>query len=230
MKEEYAKKLISKTREDYNLISDEFSRTREFIWEEVLPLFSCIKKKEKVLDAGCGNGRYYAPLSKKEVEYIGIDNSENLIKLAKNKYPGINFKIGDILDLPFPENSFDKIISIAVLHHIPSKKLKIQFLKELKRVLKNDGVIILTVWKLYRSEDFFLLLKHTFLKIFGISNLDFKDILKPWGNKTKRYYHWFSSKELKKLLKEASFNIEEEGVIRNKKGNRRNIYLIARPN
>ena len=72
-----------------------------------------------------------------------------------------------------------------------------------------------------------MLLKYTILKLFSNSQLDFKDILEPWGNKTFKYYHWFSVRELRKLIQKAGFKINKSGIIKNNKGTRKNIYLIA---
>ena len=234
MDSQYAKYLIDKNKKDYNLISEEFSKTRNNIWEELGFLF-ILKDGEKVLDLGCGNGRYFEFFKNKSIEYIGVDSSEELVKIAQKKYPGVKFQIADALKLPFPDNYFDKIYSIAVLHHIPSEELRIRFLEEAKRVLKQDGYLILTVWKFYQIKELLLISKYTILKLLGRSKLDFKDILKPWGKKTKRYYHCFSRKELWKLMKKANFKIKEVGVVKNlpagqtgKRGNRQNIYLIIK--
>jgi len=227
MDSQYAKYLIKKTKEDYSLISEEFSRTRNKVWEELGFLFS-LKDNEKVLDLGCGNGRYFEFFKNKPVEYIGIDNSEELIRLAKERYPEAKFQINDAFNLSFPDNYFDKVYSIAVLHHIPSEELRVEFLKEAKRVLKKDGSLIITVWKFHQIKELSLILKYTILRLLGRSKLDFKDILEPWGKRTERYYHCFSRKELGKLMEKAGFKIKEIGVVKNKRGNRQNIYLIAR--
>jgi len=214
-------------RDDYNLISEDFSRTRQNPWPETKFLFDNIKRGNKILDLGCGNGRFYQFLKDKDIDYIGIDSSLRLIEKAKERYPDVDFRAADALNLPFSDNSFDKVFSIAVLHHIPSKEFRLKFLREAKRVLKNKGTLILTVWKLRRKEEWLLFFKYTFLKLIDKSKLDFKDILKPWGNKTLRYYHWFSERELIKLVKKEGFKIKEVGIVKNKKGNRQNIYLIA---
>ncbi|MDD5445945.1 MAG: methyltransferase domain-containing protein [Candidatus Pacebacteria bacterium] len=228
MKEDYAKYIINKVREDYNFISDDFSRTREYLWEELKPLLDkYIKKGDKVLDLGCGNGRYYSYFQKKKTEYIGIDNSEKLIEIAKKKHLFADFRTGDALNIPFPDKHFDKVVSIAVFHHIPSKEFRLQFLKEVRRVLKDNGLVILTVWKFHRKEEKKILLKYFLLKLIGMSKLDFKDILEPWGKKANRYYHSFSEKELSELAKEANFEVKETGQIENERGNRKNIYLVA---
>ncbi len=215
-------------RGDYNLISEDFSRTRQDPWPETKFLFDNIKKRDKVLDLGCGNGRFYQFLKDKDINYVGIDSSSRLIEKAKGRYPDVDFRVADALSLPFSDNFFDKVFNIAVLHHIPSEEFRLKFLREAKRVLKNKGTLILTVWKFYRKEEWLLFFKYTFLKLIDKSKLDFKDILEPWGKKTERYYHWFSERELIKLVKKEGFKIKETGIVKNKKGNRRNIYLVAK--
>jgi len=229
MNREYAEYLLRKTKEDYNLIAEDFSRTREKSWEEIGFLFGeYLKAGDKVLDLGCGNGRYFPLFKEKETEYFGIDFSEELIKIAGDKHPEANFQTGDGLNIPFPENSFNKVFSIAALHHIPSRESRARFIKEIRRVLKPGGLLILTVWKFHRSKERYLLLKYTLLKIIGKSNLDWRDILEPWGKKIKRYYHWFSKKELKSLIEGTNLKIEKIGITKNQRGNRQNIYLIAK--
>ena len=228
MDKKYAEYLFRRTKNDYNLIAEEFSRTRNNPWEEIKFLFdNYLIKDEKVLDLGCGNGRFYEFFKNKDIDYIGADDSEKLIEIAKQKFPDGIFQTANALNLPFQDNYFDKIYAVAILHHIPSKEFRLQFLKEAKRVLKQKGLLILTVWKFHNRKEVFLLLRYTILKIIGKSKLDFKDIFDPWGKKIKRYYHWFSEKELINLAEEAGFKIKESGVIRNKRGNRQNIYLIA---
>jgi len=228
MDSEYAKYLLEKTCQDYNLIADEFSVTRQEIWPELAFLVEdYLTEGEKVLDLGCGNGRWFKLFQKKKIDYVGVDFSEELIKVAKRNYPQAKFQTADILKLPFPDNCFDKIYSIAVLHHIPSEELRLKSLKEAKRVLKPGGILILTTWKFHDKKELSLLFKYTILKLIGKSNLDFKDVLEPWGKKIKRYYHCFSKKELTGLVKKAGFKIKKSGIIKNKRGNRQNIYLIA---
>ena len=228
MEKKYAEYLLKKTQKDYNLIAEDFSRTRARIWDEIRFLFdNYLIEGDKVLDLGCGNGRYYETVKGKGVDYVGVDNSERLIKLAQRKHPGVRFQTADAFNLPFPNNYFDKVYSIAVLHHIPSKKFRSKFLKEAKRVLKQRGLLILTVWKFYGKKKVFLSFKYTILKLIGKSKLDFKDIFEPWGKKTERYYHWFSKRELANLVKREGFKIKEVDIIKKETGKRRNIYLIA---
>lgn len=227
MEKEYAEYLLKKTKEDYNLIAEDFSRTRSAIWPETRTLFDkYLLEGEKILDLGCGNGRYFEYLEDKKVNYFGVDNSEKLIKIAKSKYPGVHFQIADALNLPFPDNFFDKVISIATFHHIPSKEFRIKFLNEVKRILKPGGILILTVWNFKEFKEFSIYFKFLILKLFG-SKLDFGDFLEPWGAKAVRYFHFFSKKELINLAKKVNLKVREIGIIRNERGNRKNTYLIV---
>lgn len=228
MDKEYAKYLLGKTKKDYDLIAEDFSRTRDYPWPEIRFLFDdYVEVGNRILDLGCGNGRYHQFFKDKKIEYTGIDYSEKLIEIAKNKYPEAEFQVADAFNLPFPDNFFDRIFSIAVLHHIPSLELRQQFLKEAKRVLKPEGKFILTVWKFHRPKEILLIFKFSVLSFLRLSKLDVRDILEPWGKKIKRYYHCFGKKEIKNLIKEANFKINNMGVVKNERGNRRNIYLVA---
>jgi len=225
---EYAKFILEKTKENYNLIAKEFSTTRKDIWEELSFLFKDLKEGEKILDLGCGNGRWYKIFKEKKVDYFGLDNSEKLIEIAKENFPEAKFFVGDALNLPFPDNFFDRVYAIAILHHIPSENLRLEVLKETKRVLKPGKILILTCWKIHQPREILALLKYTFLKLIGRSKLDFKDFFLPWGKKTLRYYHCFSKIELENLVRKVDFEILESGIVKNKRGNRQNYYLICK--
>ena len=225
MDKDYAQYLLKKTIKDYNRIAGQFSSSRYFVWPELKLFEKYVADGEKILDAGCGNGRLLDFFKGREIDYIGIDNSEKLVEIARNKYPQVKFQVADVLQLPFPDNYFNKIFSIAVFHHIPSKELRLQFLKEAKRALRPEGFLILTVWNLWpRFKTLKLLLRFTLLKITGKSKLDFRDVFVPWQKRTDRYIHCFTKRELKKLAKEAGFNIEKVGIFR--RGD--NIYLIVK--
>ena len=131
------------------------------------------------------------------------------MKIAKSKYPEANFQIADVLTLPFSDNFFDKVYSISVLHHIPSKDFRLQYLKESKRVLKPGGILILRVWDFWkRKEGWKLFLKYAFLKLIGQSKLDFYDVFVPWKDSNgealvQRYFHCFAKREIEKFNKKS---------------------------
>lgn len=228
MKKDYAQFLLKKTTEDYNLVAGDFSRTRRYPWKGLYFLAEYLKSGDRVLDLGCGNGRFLDVLQNKNIDYIGIDGASSLIEIARKRYPGVDFRVSNALNLPFARDYFDVIYSIAVLHHIPSQELRLAFLKESKRTLKPSGILILTVWNLRRRDYWKINLKYNILKILGLSKLDLKDVLIPWGKSHDRYFHCFSLKELEKLVAEAGFKIKETGILREPAGRNENIYLVVK--
>jgi len=228
MDKKYAKYLLEKTRDDYNLIAEDFSRTRWNIWAEFNIFKEYVNNGDGILDVGCGNGRLLELFKDKIINYTGVDVSEKLVGLARKKYPNNNFIVADNLNLPFPDDNFDKVFSVAVLHTIPSDELRKKATSELRRVLKPGGLLIITVWDVWRKDTFPLLLKYYFFKLIGKSKLDFGDVLIPWSDKTERYYHFFIKKELRSLVEKTGLSIIKKGVAKNATGKRSNIYLIAK--
>ena len=114
MKLSTAKNLIKKTKENYCQISESFSKTRQWIWPELLVYLNKVKKGDCVLDFGCGNGRLVEFLKDKEIVYIGLDSCKNFIENNQRKYKNQRFVVGDVLNAPLENNLYDKIFSIAV--------------------------------------------------------------------------------------------------------------------
>ncbi len=228
MKREIALKILNDIRESYNKIADDFSRSRKSVWEEFKPLADYARSGDKILDLGCGNGRLAELFHGKPIEYFGLDNSQKLIEIARKKYPHQEFKLFDGLKIPFEDNYFDKIYCIAVLHHIPGRQLRQEFLEEAKRVLKPDGKLILTVFYLWQKQTYWLLLiKNTLKKIIGKSELDFFDVMEPWFKVSTRYFHVFRKGELKRAVKRCGFIIDDLSIlIRGKKN--KNLLVIAK--
>jgi ubiquinone/menaquinone biosynthesis C-methylase UbiE len=208
MNEKYAQKLLKENIETYGEIAEHFDQTRQWIPPEHEKLRKYIHSGDSVLDLGCGNGRFYETVKKvKNTSYTGIDASQKLVEIARKNYPQASFQKASGLDLPFDEGSFDKVFVIATFHHIPSQKLRHKFLKEARKVLKKDGMLLVTVWNLWQKKYLPLIFNFTIKKILGKTKLDFKDILKPWGKgEQKRYYHAFTRGELRKNLKKNGFN------------------------
>lgn len=231
MKEKYARSLLEKNRDDYNKIADIFAQKRDWIPPDFTILEQYINKGERILDLGCGNGRLKKVVGNK-ADYYGVDVSEKLIEIAKERYPDGEFFLAEGLSLPFKDSFFDKVFCLAVFHHIPSKKFRRDFLKEIKRVLIPGAQIVLTVWHLTdnpkASCSFF---KYTLLRLIGKTRLDFKDIFYPWKNSMGevliyRYIHIFSEKELEKLVQEIGFIVKKKGILgRSEKG--KNIFFLA---
>lgn len=236
MDKKNANKLLAQTRQNYDNFAESFSQTRECISEEIsrLLLDNSIKKGSNAIDIGCGNGRLYPFFKNRQINYCGIDVSRELIKIATDKYPDVNFVIGDALNLPFAAEQFDMAVSLAVLHHIPSKDYRGKFFQEASRVLKPGGILVVSVWDLRlaammkqkqwrRIKNF---LKSQIKIASGKEKLDFGDFFISWQNKYQRYHHAFSLQELKNLAQSAGFKIEKSGMLPHG-AKESNLYIIA---
>ena len=250
--------LLNLVKRNYEEIAVDFNTTRKkFLWPELIKLAESVKNGDKILDVGCGNGRLIEAFKNKKINYLGVDNSKKLIEAAKinflysrlpaqaglrgNDETEYEFKNADILELDkLPENNFDYIFCIAVLHHLPGEDLRIEALRQMKNKLKPGGKIIITVWNFWSKEKFRrMILKYGLLKLLGKNNFDFGDILFNWGNNnpahllnkfegkgekiSQRYYHAFTKNELKKLVASAGLKIEK--LYKDKY----NYYLILTP-
>lgn len=228
-----AKKIMELNARFYDLLADDFARSRASAQEEFAALGGYFKDGDSVLDLGCGNGRFYELICPpgKEIKYFGLDNSSRLIEMAKQKYPQGQFILGDGLALPFGENFFDKVLCAAALHHLPGYDLRREFLRQAYRVLKEGGWLVLTTAATsWSSRRWWPFLKYAWLKILGKSKLDWGDFYEPWGsgeNKGLRYYHDFSPKEIKSLLEDVGFVIESLSFLTRKSGEK-NMVVVAR--
>jgi ubiquinone/menaquinone biosynthesis C-methylase UbiE len=225
MDKKNAQQILSETKKHYSLAASHFSRARSRAWPEMKFLIDkYVKEKDKVLDLGCGNGRF----SEFFLDYLGVDSSQELIDIARENNPSKNFLVADALNLPLTDQSFDLIFSVSVLHHIPSKRLRSKFLQESKRVLKPGGTMILTVWDLWSNPNKrFTIIKSSLISLIGLK--DFKDIEIDWYGAGKCYLHAFSLRELEKLAQENRFSLISSGRIElKKKKNLSNFYLVLR--
>lgn len=134
-----------------------FNLTNKIIAQEVDPAFAkrsryivrAIKKikPRKLLDAGCGRGFYVKLLTYLSFpkEIAGIDISDTYLKKAAHITEGdkrVQLKQGSVYELPYEDNYFDCVISSEVLEHLDDDDIAV---KELYRVLKPDGTLVVTV-------------------------------------------------------------------------------------
>jgi len=102
-------------------------------------------KNKIVVDAACGEGYGSYLLAHHAALVHGVDISEEAIYHAKNKYKRANltFGVDSIASLPFENNSIDVLISFETIEHV-NEELQSAFLNEIKRVLKHDGILVMS--------------------------------------------------------------------------------------
>lgn len=100
------------------------------------------QKGKRILDIGCQSGWLCDYLYSMGFTPFGVDFEEELIKNAKRKYAHIDFTVADAeVNIPFPEGHFDYIFAGDIIEHV---RFTDHFIHELNRVLKNEGILILT--------------------------------------------------------------------------------------
>jgi ubiquinone/menaquinone biosynthesis C-methylase UbiE len=120
-------------------------------WPKVEKFINNLNDHSLIADIGCGEGKYLN--INKNIMTIGCDYSIKLCKLATTN--SSNVIVCDNLSLPFKNELFDAVISIGVIHHFSTKKRRIEALKELVRIVKVDGKVMIYVWAMeQRSRKF----------------------------------------------------------------------------
>ncbi len=147
---------------------------------------SVFPKNAKVLDAGCGAGRDTALLQEEGLDVTGLDLSKGLLAVARHKFPEITFIEGNLLKLPFENDSFDGVWSNTSLLHLETVEDVRQALKEMNRVTRTGGVLHVVVKAQTDSK--------TAVVADKLSGHD-------------RFFQYFSADELKGLLAENGFRI-----------------------
>ena len=137
----------------YNIISKVFDSSRVRIWNNVKQFLldkdnikikhNNIDNTNTLLDCGCGNGKNMIYAQSLGYHCVGFDISNNLLDICKNK--GLNVYYQDVLNLK-NNNKYNKIISIAVLHHLQTLEEQIAAIKNLCDCLDNNGKLLVSFW------------------------------------------------------------------------------------
>ena len=114
-------------------------------WQAIIKELSELKGK-KILDIGCGKGKFCQLFAQSGDKPTGIDISEELLRSAKKLAPTITYLVGSATNIPAKDGEFDVAICVEVLEHVPNLEKAIA---EMARVLKKDGTLIIIDKNLY---------------------------------------------------------------------------------
>lgn len=157
MDKETALAILTQNTKTYNAIGKAFSATRNYLWPALFEAKTYLQNGMKILDIGCGNGRMTTLLEEYEnIFYKGIDVSETFIiesRKTRKDSENVKFEVSDILELKEEFVFYDMVFCIAVLNHIPSKKLQFQALENIYQVLKPGGILFMTNWNLWNPKN-----------------------------------------------------------------------------
>jgi 2-polyprenyl-3-methyl-5-hydroxy-6-metoxy-1,4-benzoquinol methylase len=144
-------------------------------------------KNKVVLDIACGSGYGSLILAGSAEKVYGVDVDEATIKYAQEKYhkKNIEYKVGDGAQIPLSDNSVDVVVSFETIEHIKNYH---QFIKEVKRVLKKDGLAIISTPNdlEFAEGNHFHVHEFEYDELFKTLNKDFKNI-KPFFQATWKY-------------------------------------------
>jgi ubiquinone/menaquinone biosynthesis C-methylase UbiE len=161
--------------------AEEFSNPSEYL-NEFLDL---LPKNAKILDVGCGVGVDSGFVKSKGFEVIGLDLSKEMINIARQKFPQLDFRQQDIRELDFPSNSFDGIIASCSLIHIPKNDVP-ALVEKFFQILNKNGSIYIALQG-GKSEEIF--------------------IDEPFKPDEKLFLNIISFEEIKNLLVKNGFSI-----------------------
>lgn len=150
-------------------------------------------KFENCLDVGCASGYMLSEIAKvfPGPEYIGVDIYDKAIDHAKKTYPDLKFKVASAEKLPFKDSAFDLILFYETIEHVEHPEA---CLKELRRVLKKKGTLILTM---------------------DSGNWLFRIVWLIWENTRGRIWkgahlHPFHHGELERVIKRSRFKVKNK--------------------
>lgn len=193
---------MDEQKEYYALIKKMFKIWAPFYDAFSLPI-ACLRNKvvdftkaragAKILDVASGTGKQAFAFAKKGYDVTGVDLSEDMLRVAKrnNKYQNIKFEIADATCLRFENNSFDVSSISFALHDMPLA-IREKVLKEMVRVTKQDGAIIVVDYALPQNK----------LSRFLVYNL-----IRIYE---RLYYSEFITSDLGSLLEKSGIQIKEE--------------------
>tara|TARA_B110000444_G_scaffold42817_4_gene38720 strand:- start:13814 stop:14434 length:621 start_codon:yes stop_codon:yes gene_type:complete len=180
-------------RNIYQNIAEHFNDTRVYKWKWVVDFLDKFKDDNLILDLGCGNGRN---MVHNNINFIGFDNCDKFINICKDK--GLEVYNSNITQINMKSELADGIICIAVFHHLSTIEHRIESLKEMKRLLKPGGKILISVWSINQPVN-----SRRHFNNFGNNIVTWNS----FGTNYERFYYIFEPDEIKQLFKSSGLNL-----------------------
>jgi tellurite methyltransferase len=129
-------------------LNNELGNIDIYLFDQILK--GRYQSNDKILDAGCGEGRNIIYFMKNGYQVYGIDQNPSAIRMVQYLFTGINslklkdrFIIGSINSIPFSDNTFNAVICSAVLHFAENEDMFFTMFSELFRVIQSGGTIFI---------------------------------------------------------------------------------------
>jgi tRNA (uracil-5-)-methyltransferase TRM9 len=153
-------------RDFYRLTVQDFdeSRGRPWAgWTRLLPYLAAFDAPIRVLDVGCGNGRFGRFLARNldsSICYHGLDYTPALLDAARSAFAQMNIlpdailEERDIVERPPDAGQYDLVALFGVLHHVPGHAGRRALLRALAKRVAPGGLLVFTCWCFYEYERF----------------------------------------------------------------------------
>jgi ubiquinone/menaquinone biosynthesis C-methylase UbiE len=144
-----AQKFAKLVEREFTKQAEEFAKSKSMRQKgglEILPPLAGVKPFHRVLDLACGPGFVALEFAKHAREVVGVDLTAEMLKKARalarrENFKNVTFRRADVTRLPFPDGSFDLVVTRASFHHFSEPA---RVLKEMVRVLKPGGRILIS--------------------------------------------------------------------------------------
>lgn len=215
--------------EVYEEISKGFSFWRTRPWP-----IAVFAKGGIIIDLGSGsciNGIYAYSLGGKYLVCVDVSYTMGFlsrINILRRKVVG-DAIAADMLSLPIKNNSVDRILAIASLHHIPRKLIDRVF-SEIVRISIDNALVIITLWSWRQSRFIVPTFINIVLKLLGVVK-SLREYKVPWRKGKKifyRFYHLYTLEEILRLCKKYGLKVLSYGYTGYLRNRSDNIYVIAR--
>ncbi len=138
----------------YETVANDFDATRQQPWQGWQQLVPYLREGMRVLDVGCGNGRFgvfvASQLGGQSFHYTGIDNSDALLERARTALgSAARLELRDVVEAP-PDEAFGQyelVVLFGVLHHIPGAARRLDLVRRLARRVAPGGRLVFSEWR-----------------------------------------------------------------------------------
>ena len=191
-----------------NLLKNPSKAYKDSLDKEEDYLIKNVNKNAKVLEIGCGAGRSLKRLLPITHRLVGIDHDPTAVELAKEQFkalPEVKIFLENAKKLHFKDSTFDYVFCMVSFSNFGEDKFKV--LHEMRRVMKKDGVILISVFSETSFEERMRAYKQSKVPIKEIkgTTVIFEDSLGGGDNVSEQY----SKEELKDLFERAGLKIIE---------------------
>lgn len=225
-------RLNALNRAFYAATAAEFSATRQSPWLGWAHALPHLAPARRVLDVGCGNGRFGLYLRQQigeSVGYHGLDNSPELLAEARHVLPSGTFGLCDVVedDLPPDPTDCDAVVLFGVLHHLPGFVTRQRVVRALAQRLTSNGVLIVSAWQFLDDDGLRARVVPWPPDLAG--EVEDGDALLDWrrGVRALRYCHHTSALELGALFEGAGLHTVATWHADGASG-RLNLYAVGR--